>query len=112
MVRRFKTRWLKLLFFAFCTMVFGIPEAEGVCIAPIPPLPPATTAIYQNAVVTWVQRGCFKQWQSDPKPRLTGSTAADGTSYTTHDQIQAWYSPAMVAWMKTNRPDGSTVPPW
>ncbi len=111
MVRRFKTRWLKLLFFAFCAMAFGIPEAKGVCVAPIPPLPPATTAIYQNAVVTWVQRGCFKQWQSDPKPRLSGSTAGDGTSYTTHDQIQVWYSPAMVAWMKTNRPDGSTVPP-
>ena len=78
------------------------------CVAPPPP--PGVTANYQQAIESWVHSGCFKTWPADPAPRLSGAVGSDGVTYTVHDKFRVYYSPAMVAWMKANRPDGSTVP--
>src|SRR5262249_30163406 len=67
-------------------------------------------AAYQSAVNAFVSSGCFlTQWTSDAAPHLTGSVA-NVKIYSVHDQIKVYYSPAMLAWMQTNRPDGVNVP--
>src|SRR5215467_3316145 len=78
------------------------------CTAPAPP--PGITSKYQQAIAAWIQTNCFTTWQADPAPRLSGAVGSDGATYTVHSRFRVYYSPAMVAWMKTNRPDGSTVP--
>jgi len=56
-----------------------------------------------------VQSGCFLQpWTADAAPHLTGNTV-EGVTYSVHDQIRVYYSPAMLAWIQKNRPDGKTV---
>lgn len=81
----------------------------AVCVAPLPPSP-GTVADYQRAVDTFVRGGCFlSQWKSDPAPHLTGNIVG-GTTYSVHDRIRVFYSPDMLAWLQTNRPDGVTVP--
>ena len=83
--------------------------AFAVCVAPPPPISGAV-ADYQRAVGMFVRGGCFlKQWTSDAAPHLTGNTVS-GITYSVHDQIKVYYSPAMLAWMQKNRPDGMTVP--
>jgi hypothetical protein len=84
--------------------------AFAVCVAPTPPLAPGTVADYQKAVGAFVSSGCFlTQWTSDPAPHLTGNTVG-GITYSVHDQIRVFYSPAMLAWLQKNRPDGLTTP--
>lgn len=83
--------------------------AFAVCVVPAPP-GSGTAADYQRAVDTFVRGGCFlKEWTSDVGPHLTGSTV-NNITYSVHDQIKVFYSPAMLGWMQKNRPDGTTVP--
>lgn len=97
-------RWLKLLgVMLIASRAFAVP-----CIAPAPP--PGVTANYQTVIQAWIKGGCFTTWQADPAPRLSGAVGSDGATYTVHDKFRVYYSPGMVAWMKANRPDGSTVP--
>ena len=68
---------------------------------------------YQQAVDAFVRGGCFlTAWTADAAPHLTGSTvnAPTATTYSVHDRIKVFYSPAMLAWLQINRPDGTTVP--
>ena len=84
--------------------------AHADCVAPVPPNAAGTTADYQRAVESFIQGGCFlTQWTADVAPRLTGSVA-NSITYSVHDQIRVFYSPAMLAWLQANRPDGKTVP--
>jgi hypothetical protein len=101
-------RCLKLPLAAIFMMV-GASAAFAVCVAPAPPVP-GTAADYQRAVDTFVRGRCFlKEWASDIGPHLSGSTV-NGTTYSVHDQIKVYYSPAMLTWLQPNRPDGTTVP--
>jgi hypothetical protein len=57
-------------------------------------------------------------WKMDKTVRDTGpfiSTLADGkwsgTSYGTHAPVLIWYSPEMIAWLRTNRPDDPAAAP-
>jgi len=101
-------RCVGLLLATLC--LAGVTAASPICVAPAPPAT-GLTADYQRAVEAFVRSGCFvKAWTSDVAPHLTGSTVA-GTVYSVHDQMKVYYSPAMLAWIRTNRPDGTTVPP-
>lgn len=81
----------------------------ATCAVPPPPVS-GSAAAYQRAVDAFVRGGCFlNEWTADVGPHLTGS-AVDGITYSVHDQIKVFYSPTMLAWMQTNRPDGATVP--
>lgn len=90
--------------------LFGLaaaPAALAICVAPAAS---GTAADYQNKVDAFVRKGCFlKEWKSDAAFHLTGSTV-NGTTYSVHDQIRVYYSPAMLEWLEKNRPDGTNVP--
>lgn len=97
------------LFLATVFISLGASTVIATCVAP---MAPATGSVpdYQSAVNTFVRSGCFlTQWTADAAPHLTGSTVS-GTTYSVHDQIKVYYSPAMLAWLHQNRPDGVTVP--
>jgi hypothetical protein len=94
-----------LLATAFCLTVAS--TALGSCVAPAPS---RTAANYQSQVESFIRSGCFlKEWKSDAAPHLTGN-AVNGTTYSVHDQIKVYYSPAMFDWLRRNRPDGTNVP--
>jgi hypothetical protein len=100
----------RTLLFASLFILIATSEALAVCVAPTAPANGGIPA-YQAAVQTFVRSGCFlTQWTSDAAPHLTGSTVS-GVTYSVHDQIKVFYSPAMLAWLQTNRPDGISVPP-
>ena len=102
-------RRIKLLLATLC-LVRLASAAPSTCVAPAAPGSGLATD-YQRAVEAFIRGGCFlKTWTSDVAPRLTGNTV-DGTTFSVHDQVKVYYSPAMLAWMKKNRPDGATVPP-
>src|SRR5215831_4564860 len=97
------------LLFATVFILSCTSGALAACVAPIAPANGNVTA-YQQAVESFVRGGCFLiEWTADAAPHLTGSTV-NGTSFSVHDQIKVYYSPAMLAWMQKNRPDGITVP--
>jgi len=97
-------RCLKLL----AVMVIAAQVFAAPCTAPAPP--PGVTAKYQQAIQAWIRSGCFKAWPADASPRISGAVGSDGATYTVHDKFRVYYSPAMAAWMKVNRPNGTTVP--
>ena len=81
-------------------------SAWAACTLPAP----ADAASYQKQLVAWVGQKCFlTEWKSDAAAHLTGNTV-NGTTYSVHDQIKVYYSPAMLTWLQTNRPDGINVP--
>lgn len=102
-------RYVQILLSIFL-ITLATSAAFAVCVAPTPPPAPGTVADYQKAVGAFVSSGCFlTQWTSDPAPHLTGNTVG-GITYSVHDQIRVFYSPAMLAWLQKNRPDGLTTP--
>ena len=101
-------RWLKLLLVPFGLAMASL-RAQPPCVAPLPPGNGLASA-YQLALDKFVRGGCFlEQWTPDVGARLTGNVVS-GTTYSVHDQIRVYYSPAMLAWAQRNRPDGTTVP--
>ena len=101
-------RWLKLLLVPIVLAIASL-RAQPACVAPLPP-GNGLAADYQLALDKFVHGGCFlEQWTPDLGPRLTGNVVS-GTTYSVHDQIRVYYSPAMLAWVQRNRPDGTNVP--
>lgn len=70
----------------------------GARAAECPPLEPSAEAFR-----VFIEEGCFRSWQHDPEPRLSGALGADGTPYTVHGRFQVYYSPPMVEWMALER---------
>ena len=99
------TQCVKLLLATLLSLT-GVSTALGICVAPAPS---GTAANYQSQVDAFVHQGCFRQWPSDAGPHLTGATV-NGMTYSVHDRIRVYYSPAMLAWLQQNRPDGMNVP--
>ena len=96
---------LVVLFIAVATST-----ASATCVAPGAAGTTGAAGDYQSAVNAFVQGGCFlKEWPSDAAAHLTGNVV-NAITYSVHDQIRVYYSPAMLAWMQKNRPDGTTVP--
>ena len=97
------------LFLAIGFVLLSMSVARAACVAPTAPAN-GNVGVYQQAVQTFVRGGCFlTAWTADAASHLTGSTVS-GVTYSVHDQIKVYYSPAMLSWMQTNRPDGITIP--
>ena len=97
------------LFFATILILSGSSAAPATCVAPMAPANGGVAA-YQRAIDAFVRGGCFlTAWTSDAAPHLSGNTV-QGVTYSVHDQIKVFYSPSMLVWLQTNRPDGTTVP--
>src|SRR5205807_1225265 len=97
------------LFLAIGFVLLSMSVTRAACVAPTAPAN-GNVGVYQQAVQTFVLGGCFlTAWTADAASHLTGSTVS-GVTYSVHDQIKVYYSPAMLSWMQTNRPDGITMP--
>jgi Cytochrome P460 len=77
---------------------------------------------YETALTTWLQKFCHRRedlgWTRDKTVRDTGPYIAtlgngkwSGANYGTHAPVVIWYSPDMIAWLKTNRGENPANPP-
>jgi hypothetical protein len=79
---------------------------------------------YQDKLAQFLRNFCHRNeaagWMSDKRVRDTGPFVGifqngnwSGQYFGTHAPVVTWYSPAMIAWLKTNRPEqgaGASTP--